>query len=179
MFGDPVAKLAVEGPGVAAGGQGGVGLAGQRVGDLLGGVALVGQDPAVVDGDELGGVPGVGGLAGAGLAGVAPVGVQGGAAQQVAGLPGAALRPVDGAGPGVRQVRGAVLAGALPRSSAGSTASSPLRSRRTVSPVGVDAGDRGGGAVDQPAARRAAAGVQQHPVPGLVVPVAGPSRARS
>ena len=64
-------------------------------------------------GDQLFGVPGVGGLAGAGLAGVAPVGVQGGAAQQVAGLPGAALGAVDGAGPGVRQVRGAVLAGPL------------------------------------------------------------------
>ena len=55
----------------------------------------------------------MGGLAGAGLAGVAPVGVQGGAAEQVAGLPGAALGPVDGTGPGVRQVGRAVLAGAL------------------------------------------------------------------
>ena len=112
MLGDLLAQLAVEHPGVAAGGQGGIGLAGQGVGDLLGRVALVGEDPAVVDHGHPGGVPGVGGLAGAGLAGVAPVGVQGRAAEQVAGLPGAALGPVDGAGPRVGQVRGAVLAGA-------------------------------------------------------------------
>ena len=81
VFGYLVAQLPVEGPGVASGGQGGIGLAGQRLGDHFGGLTLVGEDPSVVDGDELLGVPGVGGLAGAGLAGVSPVGVQGGAAQ--------------------------------------------------------------------------------------------------
>ncbi len=104
VFGDLLTQLPVEGPRVASGGQGGIGLAGQRVGDLLGRVALVGEDPAVIDHGQPGGVPGVGGPAGAGLAGVAPVGVEGGAAEQVAGLPGAALGAVDGAGPGVGQV---------------------------------------------------------------------------
>ena len=175
VFGYLVAQLPVEGPGVAAGGQGGIGLAGQSLGDHFGRVALVGQDPSVVDGDEWFGVPGVGGLAGAGLAGVAPVGVQGGAAQQVAGLPGAALGSVDGPGPRMRHVRGAVLAGPLHEAG---------RQHRLLAaavdtdgePGLVDAGDGGGGAVDQAAARRAAAGVQQHPVAGLVVTLGGPSR---
>ena len=113
VLGDPFAELAVEYPGVAACRQGRVGLAGQRTGDLFSRVPLVGQGTAVVDDRHPGGVPGVGGLAGTGLAGVAPVGVQGGAAEQVAGFPGAALRPVDRACPGVRKVGRTVLAGAL------------------------------------------------------------------
>ena len=111
VLGHQLAQLAVEHPRVAAGGHRGIGLAAERVGDLLGPVPLVGQGPAVVD-HHPGRVPGVGGPAGAGLAGVAPVGVQRRAAQQVAGLPGAALGPVDGPGPGVGQVGGAVLTGA-------------------------------------------------------------------
>ena len=79
VFGYLVGQLPVEGPGVASGGQAGIGLAGQCLGDNFGRVTLVGQDPSVVGRDELLGVPGVSGLAGAGLAGVSPVGVQGGA----------------------------------------------------------------------------------------------------
>ena len=107
------AELPVEGPGVAPRRQGRVGLPGQRVGHLFSRAPLVGQGAAVVDDGDPGGVPGVGGLAGTGLAGVAPVGVQGSAAEQVAGFPGAALRPVDRARPGVREVGRTVLAGAM------------------------------------------------------------------
>ena len=48
MLVDQLAQLAVNGPGVAAGGQRWIGLAGQGVGDLFGAVALVGEDAAVV-----------------------------------------------------------------------------------------------------------------------------------
>ena len=80
--------------------------------------ALVGEDAAVVHDGHPGGIPGVGGLAGARLAGVAQVGVQSGTAEKVAGLPGAALGAVDGASPGVGHPRRAVLAGARSRSPA-------------------------------------------------------------
>ena len=64
---DGVSEAAVEGVGVVGGGHGGVGGAGEGGGDGLVGGALVGGEAAVVDGDEGGGVPGVGGLAGRGI----------------------------------------------------------------------------------------------------------------
>ncbi|MHB1536712.1 MAG: hypothetical protein ACYC1D_19310 [Acidimicrobiales bacterium] len=87
--------MPIQGPGIGPGGQGGIGLAGQRLGYRLGRVAPVGQDPPVVDGDERLCVTGAGGLTRAGLAGVAAVGVQGGAAQQMTRLPCAALGAVS------------------------------------------------------------------------------------
>ena len=48
VLGDLFAELAVEHPGVAARRHGGVGLAGERLGDHFGGSALVREDPAVV-----------------------------------------------------------------------------------------------------------------------------------
>ena len=73
---------------------------GQGGGDLLGRGALrFGDQPsavvAVVEG-LAGGVPGVGGGDGAGLAHIAAVAVQGRGGQQVDLVPGAALDPVDG-----------------------------------------------------------------------------------
>ena len=49
VLGDQFAQLTVQHPRIAAGGQGGVGLAGQGIGDLLGAVALIGEDPAMID----------------------------------------------------------------------------------------------------------------------------------
>ena len=111
VFGDEFTQLSVEDPRVVSGGQRRIGLARQRVGDLLGPVALVGDDPTVIDHRHPGGVPGVGGPAGAGLAGVAAVGVEGRAAEQVTGLPGAPLGAVDGSRPGVGQVGCSVFPG--------------------------------------------------------------------
>src|SRR5262249_6171615 len=152
VFGYLMAKLSVEGPGVASGGQGGIGLAGQRLGDHFSRVTLVGEDPSVIDGQESLGVPGVSGLARTGLAGVSPVGVQGTAAQQVADLPGAALGPVNGTGPRVRQVRGAVLAG--PSDKTGRQQRLGAASINTHREPGLlDASDGSRRAVDQPVAR--------------------------
>ncbi len=71
----------------------------------------------------------------------------------------------------------AVLAGALHERRR--QASPRCRCRRAGRPARLVStrGDGGGGAVDQPAARRAAAGVQEHPVPGPVLPVGRPPRA--
>ncbi len=130
----------------------------------------------MVDDCHPGGVPGVGGLTGTGLAGVAPVGVQGGAAEQVAGLPGAALRPVNRARPGVRQVGRTVLASAqYERRRQGRRLSVAVEPDREA--VTVDNGDGGRGAVDKRAARRAAAGVEEHPVAGSVLPLGRPPGA--
>ena len=82
----------------------GVGDAGESDGDFTVGVGFVGEPAAEVDGGEGGGVPGVGGLHGAGLGGVPAVGVEGGGTEQVDVVPGAALRAVDGSSPGVRHV---------------------------------------------------------------------------
>ena len=103
--GDQLAQLVVDGPGVVDGGHGRVGDAGEGDGDLLVGVGIVGEAAAEVDGRQGGGVPGVGGLHGAGLGGVAAVGVEGGGAEEVGVVPGAALGAVDGACPGVGHVR--------------------------------------------------------------------------
>jgi hypothetical protein len=73
---DEAAKLTVNNPRIAPGGHGRIGLGGKSVNHLLGSVAPVSQDSAMVDRRHPGGVPGVGGLPGAGLTGVAPVGVQ-------------------------------------------------------------------------------------------------------
>src|SRR5438094_863611 len=59
---------------------------------------------------EAGDVPGVGGLLGAALAGVAGEAFQGGGAEEVDLGPGAALDAVDRAGPGVGAVRAAIAA---------------------------------------------------------------------
>jgi hypothetical protein len=176
VFGDPLAELAVEDPGVAAGGQGWVGVTGKRPGNLVGRPPLVGEGTAVVDDGDPGGVPGVGGLAGTGLAGVAPVGVQGGAAKQVAGLPGATLRPVDGTGPGVREVGRTVLAGAL-RERRRQAHSFSTAVEQDGEPSFCDGGHCAGSAVDERGARGAAAGVEEHPVPRPVLPLRGPPGA--
>ena len=98
--------------------------------------------------DETGGVPGVGRLAGPGLAGVAPVGVQGGAAEHVTGLPGAALRPVDGARPGVGEVRRTVFARALYEGHwQRRRLSAAVEADRQA--VAINTGNGRGGAIDQ------------------------------
>jgi hypothetical protein len=99
--GDDGAQVAIETPGVVGGGHGGVGEAGEGGGHLFGAGAPVGEPATVIPVVEGGGVPGVGGVPGAGLAGVTAVGVEGGGAQEVCVVPGAALGAVDGAGPGV------------------------------------------------------------------------------
>ena len=105
------AELAVEGPGVVVGGEGlGLGAV-QRGGDDFAGAALVGEESAWVVGVRAG-VPGVGGLLPAGLADVAGVPVEGGGAEEVDLVPGAALGAVDGACPRMRNVGCAVGAGA-------------------------------------------------------------------
>jgi hypothetical protein len=110
----------------------------------------------VVDDCHPGGVPGVCGLTGTGLAGIAAVGVQGGAAEQVAGLPGAALRPVDRARPGVRNVRRTVLASPqYERRRQGRHLSVAVEADSEA--VTVDTGDRGRGAVDKRGGRGAVA----------------------
>ena len=103
--GDQLAQFGVDGPRVVDGGHRGVGDAGQGDGDLVVGVGIVGEAAAEVDGRQGGGVPGVGGVDGAGLGGVAAVGVERGGAEQVDVVPGAALGAVDGACPGVGHVR--------------------------------------------------------------------------
>ena len=103
--GDQLTQLAVDGPRVADGGHGRVRDAGEGDGDLLFGVGIVGEPAAEVDGRQGGGVPGVGGLHGAGLGGVAAVGVEGGGAEEVGVVPGAALGAVDGTRPGMGHVR--------------------------------------------------------------------------
>ena len=102
--GDEFAEVGVEGPGVVDGGHGGVGDAGERDGDLIVGVGIVGETAAEVEGGKGGGVPGVGGLQGAGLGGVPAVGVEGGGAREVDVVPGASLGAVDGTCPGMRDV---------------------------------------------------------------------------
>ncbi len=104
VLGDLGAETAVGGVGVGDRGQAGVGGSGQGGEDVLVGGAGVGGAAAVVEVDDRGGVPGVGGLAGPGLADVAPEGVEGWCAEQVDGFPRAALGAVDGADPGVGQV---------------------------------------------------------------------------
>ena len=99
--GDELAQLAVDGPGVVDCGHGGVGDAGERGGDLIVGVEIVGETATEVDGRKAGGVPGVGGLHGAGLGGVAAVGIEGRGTEEVDVVPGATLGTVDGACPGV------------------------------------------------------------------------------
>ena len=82
-------------------------------GDLIVGVEIVGETAAEVDAGKCGGVPGVGGLHGAGLGGVAAVGVEGGGAEEVDVVPGATLGAVDGACPSMRHVRRAIDPSAL------------------------------------------------------------------
>ena len=170
-------SLTVDDPGVAAGGQGRVRLASQGVGHLLGRPALVGQGTTVVDDHDPGGVPGVGGLAGTGLAGVAPVGVQGGATKQVTGFPGAALGAVDRARPGVGQVRENRLCARPARKPSASHLFSPAVDQ-DGEPSLFDGGHGGGGAVHKRGVRGAAAGVEEHSVPGLVLPFGRPAPVR-
>ena len=122
---DPGDQLALDDERVGVGGQPGIGLSGQSGGHLLGGAAPIGQHPAVVARGDGGGVPGVSGLAGPGLAAVAPVGVEGRAAQQVTALPGAALGAVNRASPSVRHVWAAIPSCCPARTAAGSTARPP------------------------------------------------------
>ncbi|MGH8974130.1 MAG: hypothetical protein ACRD0C_13125 [Acidimicrobiia bacterium] len=76
-------------------GEAGVGLAAEGVEDFLFGGALVRKDAAVVDLGESGDVPGVGGVLGAALAGIAGEVLEGGGAEEVHLGPGAALDAVD------------------------------------------------------------------------------------
>ena len=133
------AQVGVDAVGVVDRGEGfGLG-SGQRGGDLLGRGALRFADQpsavvAVVEG-LAGGVPGVGGSDGAGLAHIAAVAVQGRGGQQVDLVPGAALDPVDGASPGVRH-QGRPSSARPVTTSAGTWATRPVRSS-TASPAGV------------------------------------------
>ena len=102
---DQLTQLGVNGPRVADGGHGRLGDTGERDRDLPFRVRFVGEPAAEVDGRQRRGVPGVGGVDGAGLGGVAAVGVEGGGAEQVGVVPGAALGAVDGACPGMGHVR--------------------------------------------------------------------------
>jgi hypothetical protein len=94
-------------------GEAGVGDASQGVEDFLVGGALVGEDAAVVDIGEAGDVPGVGGVPGTALAGVAGEAFQGGGSEKVDLGPGAGLDAVNRPHPGVGQVGAAVGAVAL------------------------------------------------------------------
>src|SRR5207302_1971729 len=89
-------------------GEAGVGLAAEGVEDFVFRGALVGQDAAVVDVGESGDVPGVGGVAGATLPGVASEPFEGGGAEEVDLGPGTALDAIDGAGPGMGAVGAAI-----------------------------------------------------------------------
>ena len=94
--------------GVVVGGEAGVGDTEEGVEDLPVGGALVSEDAAVVEVGEAGDVPGVGGVLGAALADVAGEAFQRRGAEEVHLGPGPALDPVDGTGPGVREVGAAV-----------------------------------------------------------------------
>jgi hypothetical protein len=74
---DASAQLAVDHEGVAGGGKSDIGLTVEGGGHLFGGAAPIGEHAAVVDRGDGGGVPGMGGLTGAGLSAVAPQGIQG------------------------------------------------------------------------------------------------------
>src|SRR2546423_1833596 len=131
-------------------------------GPVSGAGSPVGERPAVVARVESGGVPGVGGLAGAGLAGVPAVGVERGGAEKVCVVPGAALGAVDGAGPGVGHVRGPV--GPDPLHEPERQSSDGIADGVDDETVVVDGGNGGDGAVDEPAVSVAVAGGQQEPI---------------
>ena len=144
---------------------------GQGGGDLFGRGALRFGDQAsavvaVVEG-LAGGVPGVGGSDGAGLAHIAPVAVQGRGGQQVDLVPGAALDPVDGASPAVRHQRAAVVgaAGHEPGLDMGDLAGAVNHGQ----PGRGDLPDGDHAAIGQPPAMiEIDMGVQQDAIPGLI-----------
>ena len=124
----------------------------------------------MVDLGQAGDVPGVGGLAGAALAGVTGEAFEGGGAEEVDLGPGAALDAVDGAGPGVGAVGAAV----------GAVAGDELPGEPDVDAVLVDGGDVVGGhggdghdaAVVEPLTAGAQGAVYEEAVTGGVAPFA-------
>jgi hypothetical protein len=104
LFGEEFGEAA----GRVVDGEAGVGDAPEGVEDFFIGGALVGEDAAVVDVGEAGDVPGVGGVPGAALPGVAGEAFQGCRSEKVDLGPGAGLDAVDRPHPGVGQVRAAV-----------------------------------------------------------------------
>ena len=121
------------------GGEPRIGQTPEGVEDELLGVALVGEDAAVVDLGDAGDVPGVGGLAGAALADVAGEPLEGGGAEEVGLGPGAALDALDGAGPGVGAVGGSVGSPAF-NERPGDCGAWPSRCRSSCSSVGARCG---------------------------------------
>ena len=93
------------------------------------------------------GVPGVGGLLASALADVAGVAVEGGGAEEVDLVPGAALGAVDGACPAHGR-RWACRRVGCRRSIAAGRKTWPPSSRSTVAPSVVDGSDGAGGAVE-------------------------------
>jgi hypothetical protein len=89
-------------------GEAGVGEAPEGAEDFGFGAALVGEDAAVVDVGEAGDVPGVGGVPGSALAGVAGEAFQGGGAEEMNLRPRSALDAVDGTAPSMGTVWAAV-----------------------------------------------------------------------
>jgi hypothetical protein len=130
MFG-PLADGATVGrPRVVGRGEADVGLSPQGGQHQLGAVTVVGQLAAVVEGGHRPGVPGVGGLAAAALAHIAAEDVEGAGAQEVDDVPRAALGALDGPGPGVGDVRCAVVTVAGDEGEGTVTAAWPKRTRR-------------------------------------------------
>jgi hypothetical protein len=91
----PFGEEAADVVGVVVGSEAGLGYPQEGVEDFPWGAAVLGEDAAVVDLGEASDVPGVGGVPGAALAGVAGEAFQGGGAQQVYLGPGPTLDAVD------------------------------------------------------------------------------------
>jgi hypothetical protein len=173
VHGDDLAQLGVDTPRVVDGGHGGVGDARERVGDLAVRVGIVGKSSAVVDGRHHCGVPGVGGLPGPGLRGVPAVGVERGGAEEMHVVPGTALGAVNGARPGMRHIRCPIGPGPLYEPGGQFDGGTVVGLERDTS--GNDGREGPDGPVDERGVPVPVAGVEQHPVAALVMPVTGPA----